>query len=70
MFLSIDADTSLSWDIEYITNAGRKTALLRMKDGAWYLTREPQAGESWVAGVRVEWPEALKRALIVLTATS
>lgn len=67
MFVSVRADTRLSWVIDYDDGCGRQVAGLRLKDGAWYLTRRASADrEERVGDRRIQWPEAVKRALIAL----
>jgi hypothetical protein len=66
MFVEIRAETSLTWEIDYDDGSGKQAALLEQDGGAWYLTARPQSGQRNIAGPRIEWPEALKRALIAL----
>ncbi len=62
MKLSINAETSISFEIEM----DGKEVILRQDGGTWYLVRGPHEWQN-IAGPRVEWPEALKRALVELS---
>jgi hypothetical protein len=68
MFVEIRSETSLTWEIDYEDGGGKQSALLKMDGGSWYLfTNHPKNGYKNIAGPRIEWPEALKRALIALS---
>lgn len=66
MRITIDSHTTLCFEIVVEHEDRKTTALLEMVGGEWHLTRTPQRGSKWVAGRRIDWPEAIKRALMDL----
>lgn len=63
---TIRAETSMLFEIEYQHEGKPTAALLEMKHGAWQITPPLPSGVTWIARRDVEWPEALKRALVAL----
>jgi hypothetical protein len=63
----LSEDTSQSFDIEYETANSKGRATLEMKDGGWQLTPRVGAETIWIANKRIDFPEALKRAIISLS---
>ena len=66
MKLRINAETMISLDFD-ISHEGNKLAgTIHMDGGEWFLNIGGR--HEYLAGKRVEWPEALKRALVRLDA--
>ncbi len=66
MRVSIDSITTICFELEVEHEDRKATALLQRDAGDWVLTRTPQKGTTWLASSRIDWPEAIKRALISL----
>lgn len=64
----VDTKDCETFDIEYTNSQGLQNALIFRKDGEWALVPRVDANNVWIATARYQWPEVLKRALIILSA--
>jgi hypothetical protein len=63
--LKIATDDLLSFIIEYSNDEVKRNAVLVLQQGGWYLADNNKS--KWVANPTIDWPEALKRSLIIVT---
>lgn len=66
MKVTVTSEGTIYFDIGVSHEGKSSTALVEMVGGTWMLTRTPQRGSIWLAGRRVNWPEAVKRGLVAL----
>jgi hypothetical protein len=65
MQLSVTSDVGLRYEIELDFGDGQKVwGILERQGGEWMLTKA--SGTTWIAQGRVDYPEAIKRALTQL----
>ena len=67
MRISIKSLSTIVFEIAVENDDAKSTALLEKVGGEWMLRRTPQRGSVWCASRRVDWPEAIKRALVALS---
>ena len=63
--LKIATSDLLSFTIEYINGEAKRDAILVLQQGGWYLADSNKS--KWIANPTIDWPEALKRSLIIVT---
>jgi hypothetical protein len=63
MKLEIRSETSIQFEIDAFHEGGKVETILRLDGGEWQLLIGPQQGWRHIGGRRIDWPEALKRAL-------
>ena len=67
MWLQIQSETrDETFSIEYRNGPDVEytDAILYKKDGAWHFIPHERSTSSWLCNGNIEWPEALKRALV------
>jgi hypothetical protein len=63
--LKIESDNLTDFIIEY-ENGAKRYAALGLRDNGWMLMPDMNTKPKWIAGAAIEWPEALKRSLIII----
>lgn len=67
--LKIETQDQLVFAIVYTNSQGRQDADFRRTSEGWRLIPRVGAASVFAASNRVDWPEALKRALVILSAS-
>lgn len=70
MKLSVTSESVFAFHISFESTDGQTVdTMLTQSGGEWRLS-DPLPGKTpWIGGPRIDWPEALKRALVALSSS-